>query len=142
MNLAEVFKENFEMLNNLFNGELFLFAAEVSTLCIFKSPGYIDLVAEIIDRDIFNHPIMSLAHYCENNGDLVSDPEVTFTILEDGVIFVLTYQDQFVYKESFPKTKPYDTTVMEDINIFLHTWLQNIERQNYKLINKGEESND
>src|SRR4051794_36862311 len=45
-------------------------------------------------------PIFSVAHYFEQNGDLVPDPDVTFLRGATGDFYPLTYQDALAYRRS------------------------------------------
>src|SRR5258708_7470587 len=42
--------------------------------------------------------VFSIAHYYEQHGDLVPDPDMTFIRALDGEWYPLTIQDQFVYR--------------------------------------------
>ncbi len=45
-------------------------------------------------------PVFSVAHYFEQNGDLVADPDVTLLRAADGEFYPLTYQDARAYRRS------------------------------------------
>jgi hypothetical protein len=42
------------------------------------SPGLLRLCVELVGRGPNGAPLVSVAHYYEQNGDLVADPEMTF----------------------------------------------------------------
>lgn len=59
------------------------------------SNGYMPLSVECIE--ICSRGLMySLAHYSEQNGDLMRDPEMTFLHNKDGEILPLSYRNDFV----------------------------------------------
>lgn len=45
-------------------------------------------------------PVFSMAHYYEQNGGLVPDPDVTLVRAADGDFYPLTYQDARVFRRS------------------------------------------
>lgn len=141
MRLLNVMKENFIYLNYLFQGELLEFISEVSHHRKFSAPDFMDLVVEVIDQDGSNNRVLSMTHYFEQNGDLVPDPVMTFLVFDSGIIFALSYQDQFSYQEIYTKSGSVNMKLMKELNLFLNTWLTNIEQQGFKPI-KGVNNND
>ncbi len=78
--------------------------------------------------------IYSVAHYFEQNGDLVPDPEMTFLVVNANteVIFPCTFQDQMTYQEGLFKDGV-DWRIKKAIQAshaeFANTWMDNIKKQ-------------
>lgn len=106
----------------------------------FKSEGYMDLVIEYLgylDHD--GNPIYSMAHYGKQNGDLMCDPDVTFSVDDrKGRILPRSYQNDYlqVYQEVFTRDENghllYYPKLLTDIDDFLWTWCKNINVQGFK----------
>lgn len=78
---------------------------------------------------------IALAHYFEQNGDLVPDPDMELRVdLQDQTVEALTYQDQRVYQEVYPAPGQVRLGLEQSLNAFLSTWLTNIEHQGFRLI--------
>lgn len=60
-----------------------------------RNSGYMPLIVECIGEWGLGK-IYSLAHYSEQNGDLMADPEMTFLVGQGGLVFPLTYRNDFV----------------------------------------------
>ncbi len=93
----------------------------------FKRECFDDLVIEKIGEQEY-----SIAHYYEQNGDLMRDPEITFRIDEkEGAIWALSYtQDNLgIYYE----TKDRSQKQVEELLGFFDQWLINIENQGFVL---------
>ncbi|MGE4537595.1 MAG: hypothetical protein AB7D37_10985 [Desulfovibrio sp.] len=97
-----------------------------------KAGGFMDLVIERIGTDE-----ISLAHYYEQNGDLVADPEMTVRVRpQHGVAEALTFSMpaagfyQEIYFKKGEKTYVCLTARREQ-NAFLDTWLMNLKHQGF-----------
>ena len=84
--------------------------------------------------------IFSVAHYFEQNGDLMSDPYMEFTVGDDIegnkiVIPILFHQDQpYVYQDAITRDengsfKGYYPKMQKDITVFANMWMKNISFQ-------------
>ncbi|NPE30774.1 hypothetical protein HNV12_23035 [Methanococcoides sp. SA1] len=79
--------------------------------------------------------IYSLTHYFKQNGDLVSDPDMTFAISQSDSsnIWPFSYQDQYGYQEGIYKdssgTWKINKKIQHDHATFAGMWLQNIKHQ-------------
>lgn len=64
----------------------------------FTAPGYMDLCIEALGyNDHEGRPVYSVAHYGEQNGDLMRDPDVTMGVdRETGTVEPLTYQNDYI----------------------------------------------
>lgn len=111
------------------------FAKEIlegkNTYMKFESPGFMRLVVESIGKDE-----ISLAHYYEQNGDLMQDPEITIRInnenkTAEGLTFLQA--NLGIYYEVYPGEGLVDLTSKKEINGFLSEWLNNIKLQGYEL---------
>jgi hypothetical protein len=51
-------------------------------------------------EDTSHGPVFSIAHYYEQEGDIVPDPDVTLLRAADGEFYPLSYQDGRVYRRS------------------------------------------
>ncbi|MFI3205620.1 MAG: SNF2-related protein [Clostridia bacterium] len=96
----------------------------------FKSEGYEDLVIENIGYGEY-----SIAHYYEQNGDLMRDPEITFKIENNGIYPTSFLQDSIGQYYSVDDVSP---KVVADLKSFMITWFDNISHQNFKLEKKEE----
>ena len=92
-----------------------------------RSEGFDDLVLEDIGEGDY-----SIAHYYEQNGDLMRDPEVTFTIdQERRSIHPTSYlQDNMgIYYETAKVTPEKEA----DLEVFLSQWFTNIRQQGFEV---------
>lgn len=106
----------------------------------FTAEGYMDLTMEAIGyNDFEGNPVYSICHYGEMNGDLMRDPEMTFSVdRENKRILPLSYRNDymgffieyFVYANG--KVKGYRPRWLHDGDDFLWTWGKNIEEQGFK----------
>ena len=93
-----------------------------------KQEGFDDLVLEYIGEGEY-----SLAHYSEQNGDMMRSPEITFRIKENEIIptsYLGDYTATYVELE-YRSDKEYN----EVLDIF-KTWVRNIANQFYSSIEK------
>lgn len=93
-------------------------------------------------EDRHGNPIFSLAHYYEQNGDLMQDPEMEIAVdFQNEEVEPLTYQldalgvYQTVYKTINGKLY-ISERLRRELDDFLRQWLKNVLNQQYKL--KGE----
>jgi len=104
----------------------------------FKSGGYMDLVIENLEyADEEGNPIYSIAHYGEQNGDLMADPDMEIAVNDkEGRIIPRTFQNDYMalFQQVF-KTQDgrrvYSPSLLRDLDAFLWQWLQNIEQQGF-----------
>lgn len=114
-------------------------ASEEKTLK-FTAPGYMDLCIEALGyKDHEGRPVYSVAHYGEQNGDLMRDPDVTMGVdRENGTVEPLTYQNDYigryweVYKD-FVDGKPtkYYPAMKKDLAAMVTAWAKNIKAQGF-----------
>ena len=104
----------------------------------FISGGYMPLCMEYLYyTDHRGFPVYSIAHYGEQNGDLMRDPDMTFSVdRENGYIHPLSYQNDYigvyrpVYKE-FNGQRYISKRELNDEDAFLWTWTKNIIAQGF-----------
>ena len=85
-----------------------------------------------------NGPVFSVAHYYKQNGDLMSDPDMTFLKGITGEWFPLSFQQDGgfpIYQEVIAETfddgriKSYRPKLSADLTSFANTWMRNIKKQ-------------
>ena len=75
--------------------------------------------------------IYSIAHYYEQNGDLVTDPDMTF-LLTNGCVMPLTFEQGGlgIYQVAVDlDTNKYSARVLSDLVKFANMWMRNIKQQ-------------
>lgn len=125
-------KKNYEQLYN-FNSDIL---TGESYYMKFKSHGFDDLVIEDIG---YNE--ISVAHYYEQNGDLMADPDITFKKDDKNKMLIPTSYTQHnmgIYYETI--NYPDRITGLQE---FICQWFENIKGQGYELYderyNNGEQ---
>jgi len=96
-----------------------------------RASGFMDLVIERIGENE-----ISLAHYYEQNGDLVADPEMTVRVLPEGFAEALSfsmpgmgiYQEVYFERDGKKYMRP---RLKQDQNAFLDKWLMNLKHQGF-----------
>lgn len=103
-----------------------------------ESNGFMDLHVDKLDESngTGERTIrVSLAHYFEQNGDLVPDPDMELMVYPDRwMAEALTYQDSMIYQEVY--TAEAGKTMVRprlknELNRFLKLWLSNIKKQGF-----------
>lgn len=94
---------------------------------------FMPLSAEKIDK-ASDGELISFAHYFEQNGDLVQDPEMIFLVLNEDMIFPVSIQHSFgrliegiVFENG--ELKGVYPNQQEDMTSFANMWLKNIKEQ-------------
>jgi hypothetical protein len=80
--------------------------------------------------------IVSLAHYYEQNGDLMADPEVTFVVTRDDYVVPITFrQDNLGINRVYVRWEGdkvyWNLRMQNDLAGFCNEWLENIKQQQY-----------
>ncbi len=78
--------------------------------------------------------VYSLAHYGEQNGDLMCDPEMTFLLGSGGLVFPLSYRNDFmgvdqVAAEPSEKGVRFNERLQRELCSFASDWFRNLEEQ-------------
>ena len=78
-------------------------------------------------------PVYSVAHYFEQNEDLVADPDVTLLRALDGDFYPLSYQDARVYRLSVEIESDggvrVDRARQADLAQFVAGWMRKVKQQ-------------
>lgn len=106
-----------------------------------EAAGYMPLVFEYLYcSDYKGRPLYSMAHYGEQNGDAMRDPELTFSVDWDAErIEPQTFQNDYlgvyqeVYRQNDQGQTLYSRRLRSDLDEFLWQWLKNIYAQGYSL---------
>jgi len=94
-----------------------------------KAPGFMDLVLEKISDNR-----ISLSHYYEQNGDLMSDPDMEIIIDPnyEKVRAAIFQQDNLgIYQSAYNGNQLMDKGLSKELDDFLQSWLENIIAQDY-----------
>ena len=84
----------------------------------------------IIER--LGHDTVSIAHYYEQNGDLVADPEITARInFDNSTAEALTFQNFMGFRAVYPEGKNINLKLKKTLNSFLNYWLTNLKEQGF-----------
>ena len=104
-----------------------------------ESSGFMPLSIENLEMTDHNgNPVYSMAHYGEQNGDAMADPDMEFSVdFKNGIVIPLTFQNDYMgcFQQVFTvtdegKTK-YFPRLLTDLDDFLRIWLKNIEAQGF-----------
>jgi hypothetical protein len=107
-----------------------------------ENEPYTRLAAEFLYfSDYKGRPVYYIAHYSEQNGNLMADPEIEFAVDEaeqtiEPVLFCNDYTGSYdeVYKEVDGQMM-YSQRLRVNLDEFLHIWLKNLKQQGFiKLI--------
>ena len=108
-----------------------------------ESDGYMPLVIEKLwYSDCYGNPVYSIAHYGKQNGDLMRDPDITFSVSDtEKMIIPQTYQNDYigVYQKVFKEINGkmmYSQSLLRSLDQFVWEWLKNIEMQGFNVENE------
>lgn len=136
-----IYETNYTRLSKIMNGELENMKGNYK----LKSKGFMDLVIEKLRVASDKTFVISLAHYYEQNGDLMADPDMEIKVYPElKAIEVLNYTNHSLgfYREVYFEEdgKKYVKNVLKrDLNDFLRTWLKNLESQGFNYANEQKE---
>lgn len=98
-----------------------------------KADGFMDLCMDRLGEE-HGKTVIALAHYFEQNGDLVCDPDMEIAIYtQEGRAEALTYQDQRHYCRVYDEDGTKDKALADDLNGFLELWLSNLIAQGHSI---------
>lgn len=99
-----------------------------------NTPGFMAVSIEIIAKSPMGQ-IVAVAHYYEQCGDLMADPDMTFMVTEDGVFPMTFQQDNLgLYQKAAwwdhdqLKFRP---KLQADLVKFANQWMTNIGEQQF-----------
>ncbi|NCB47409.1 hypothetical protein EOM81_10385 [bacterium] len=102
---------------------------------IQKSSSFMPVTIEHIGQNDFGK-LFSVAHYSEQNGDLMRDPEMVFILCADEEFYPISIQQDYVGKhqdvleyDDNGKIKGWHPRLQSDIAGFANFWLRNIKEQ-------------
>ncbi len=97
---------------------------------------YMPLIVEKVTDEPGFTAVYSLAHYGEQNGDLMADPEMTFGEC-DHEFFPLSFRNDYigVYQEVI--TEQVYLKLQQELVEFADMWLQNVVDQQNLIIQQG-----
>lgn len=113
-------------------------AAEEKWIKLYNEP-YMPLTVEYLgETDHRGLPIYSMTHYGEQNGDLMADPDMTFSVdFANEEVHPLTFRNDYmgvnqeVYRTGENGKIVYSPRLLTDLDSFLSTWLTNLDRQGF-----------
>lgn len=101
-----------------------------------ESSGFMPLVIERIGTGPRNLPLVSVAHYGEQNGDLMADPEMTFEIAAAGDWLPVSFTNH--YAGLFQEAVWNDSgrilirpKLTRDLAAFARIWNRNLNEQGF-----------
>ncbi len=102
---------------------------------IQKSSSFMAVTIELVGQNELGK-LFSVAHYAEQNGDLMRDPEVVFILGADEEFYPVTIQQDFIGKyqdvleyDETGKIKGWYPRLQADLASFANFWLKNIKYQ-------------
>ena len=110
-----------------------------------ESSGYMPLSVENLGYTVLGNPVYSMAHYGEQNGDAMADPDMTLSVdFENRRVIPLTFQNDYMgtYQEVFSDDgRRYVPRLLADLDDFLRLWLKNIEQQGFDPVPAADNEN-
>ena len=110
-----------------------------------ENPPFMRLVIEVIGGPYPNGAYeLGIAHYCEQNGDAMRDPEITFLVVPsvEGTIWTpLTYENSYlgayqvvaeVNREGLIKVK--QSQWIKELRSFAKQWDMNLKQQGFMAV--------
>ena len=100
---------------------------------INNNPAFMSVVIEKIGRLPGYGEVISIAHYGEQSGDLMADPEMEFTII-GGDYYPISFRNDYLCKHnSIFEDDGINLPLQHDLTTFANQWMRNIaEQQNIK----------
>ena len=112
---------------------------EVDSKTFEAGAGFMPLTIEQIGDNF-----IAIAHYYEQNGDAMADPDMEFAYDNDRkTLQARTYQQDALqrYDEVYGDDG-YNEQLEEELNLFAHQWFQTIEKQGYVPVQEAAELED
>lgn len=122
-----IYETNYKKMEKIFGT-----AWQETSHVTLKSGGFMDLHFENIGENTF-----AMAHYFEQNGDLVPDPDMEIRVNPElKTVEALSYQCQLAYTVVYPDPENpnmFNIRAKIELNNFLGMWLRNIINQGFRL---------
>lgn len=102
-----------------------------------ESGAYMRLVVEAVGTGPRGLPLVSVAHYFEQNGDLMADPDMVFEVAADGSMHPISFQQDSlgVYQVAVRRDDAGRTLVaprlLADLRAFARQWDRNLKAQGF-----------
>ena len=101
-----------------------------------QSREFMPVSVEAVDTTVQNALIVSVAHYYEQNGDLMADPEVTFVVARNEYVFPISFrQDNLGIDGEYVRWEGekvyWNLAKQNDLASFCNQWMENIKHQHY-----------
>jgi hypothetical protein len=101
-----------------------------------ENEGYMALVIEHVGKGPRGCDLVSVAHYYEQNGDLMADPEMTFERGADGELHPITYKQDGVglfqeavwVQDGQTLVRP---QLLRQLKAFARSWSKNLREQGF-----------
>ena len=94
-----------------------------------NNPVYMPVGVEKVGRLPGYGEIISIAHYGEQNGDLMADPEMEFTII-GGDYYPISFRNDYLCKHnSIFEDDGINLPLQHDLTTFANQWMRNIAEQ-------------
>jgi uncharacterized protein YqiB (DUF1249 family) len=103
---------------------------------VSRSAGFMDLHVDIMEKND-DSVVIAMAHYYEQNGDQVPDPDMTVRLWRNGMAEALSFQDSTTYREVYPEPGKANLSAKKELNSFLSLWLRNLANQGHKVETLG-----
>lgn len=100
-----------------------------------SAPQFMDLHVEILRREGGGRTVISLAHYFEQEGDLMADPEMEVAVVPNlklAEALSITQHALGIYREVYPQPGKVNIDEKKGQNDFLATWLNNLIMQGHR----------
>lgn len=102
---------------------------------IASNPALMAVVIEKVGSLAGYGEVISIAHYGEQNGDLMADPEMTFTVV-GGEYYPISFKNDYVglYQEVFDfnedgEPEAIDIKLQSNLTTFANQWMRSIQEQ-------------
>ena len=102
---------------------------------INNNPAFMSVVIEKVGKLPGYGEVISIAHYGEQCGDLMADPEMEFTII-GGDYYPISFRNDYLCKHnSIFENDDINLPLQHDLTTFANKWMRNIaEQQNLTIL--------
>ncbi len=96
--------------------------------------SFVPVSVELVGKIPGYGNVISVAHYGEQNGDLMADPEMTFVIVQ-GDYYPISFRNDYlginqeVFRFKDGKPTHIKSELQSDLTTFANTWMKNIQGQ-------------
>jgi hypothetical protein len=99
----------------------------------FENAPYLPLSIEVLPVSPAGVPAVSVAHYGEQNGDLMRDPEIVFAVVSSEAWLPYECTQDFVgsYSTAFRNGELFHPAIAAGINTLANVWARNLGGQDW-----------